>query len=299
MKKKFLSILVLTLLIGLVGCSSPSEEAATQEETIVEQESSEVEETTTDEASEETEAVIGEETEDIVEEAETVEEEIPDEELTFEREDHVITACVTNLSIDSDFGVLVSESKNTYSTNDYMNVEIMTELYNRGYDIEGFTVTWMVALNEDGSAKWTFDNGEESEISYGKVDDSEERYIKLYPLFIKDENIDKSKIVGNYYNAGDCWNLNPNVDSNSGYWEAIHKAIYDMKNDENYEEIDFKIPDTNFKTYIEAKAQKRQANDENVLIKDFTLNDWYNGMIYAMFESKTVDLDGFFDCRLN
>ena len=68
-----------------------------------------------------------------------------------------------------------------------------------------------------------------------------------------------------------------------------------MKADENYEEIDFKIPDSYFKTMTEKSLINNVASEEDIIVKDLTLNDWYNGMIYAMFVSKTVDLDGLFD----
>lgn len=286
MKKRIITtILAATMLMGLVGCGAKEDTFEHIEETSIEEITVEVEETI-QESEVETEFV--EET--TIEENETV------EPMSFERENHVITACMTNLSSDTTFGRLIAENDDTYNTNDYLDIDIMTELANRGYDIDGFAVTWMVAVNEDGMSNWK-DLGQ---LSYSKVNDSEEHFVKLYPLFIKNGNLDFSRIIWNKYNGNDCWehseNYNPDDDS---CWNAVHKAVYDMKQDENYVEIDFNIPDTDFAKYFERVSQERQAEDENVLIKDFTINDWYNGMIYAMFESKTVDLDGFFDCCAN
>ena len=71
-----------------------------------------------------------------------------------------------------------------------------------------------------------------------------------------------------------------------------------MKADENYEEINFNIPDSYFKTKTE-ESIINYLSGEDIAVKDLNLNDWYNGMIYAMFVSKTVDLDGLFDFDSN
>lgn len=290
MKKRLLTLLLTgTLTMSmLAGCGSASDTetdatSQAQEETVVEDVETPTEEIVVEETAVEESTEMVEETTEVAEA----------EPITFERENHIITACMTNLSSETTFGRLVAEDADTFNTNDYLDVDVMTELLKRGYDIEGFTVTWMVAVNEDGVSNWA-DLGE---LAYSKVNDTGEHYAKLYPLFIKDSNVDTSRNLWNKYSGNDCW---IGVEEyNSDAWNIVHKAIYDMKQDENYTEIDFNIPDTDFVKYFESVSQARQADDENVLIKNFTINDWYNGMVYAMFESKTIDLDGFFDCCIN
>lgn len=290
MKKRLVTLMVAgTLLCStLAGCSSASdtetaETLQTQEETVVEDT-----DTTIDESVEEeiTEEEIDVET---LEDATTVTEAEP---MTFEREDFTLNACVTNFGEDyegRDYRLIVNDY--TYSSNEYMDMEIMTELANRGYDIDGFTVTWMVAANESG--EWSND---EYSVDYYSFENTDEYFVKLYPVFIKTDNIDSERIVYNTNCEKDDlthYKIRENTDTNVYY--AIHQAVADMKADENYEEIDFKIPDSYFKTMTEKSLINNVASEEDIIVKDLTLNDWYNGMIYAMFVSKTVDLDGLFD----
>ena len=190
MRKKLITALLVTALLctTLVGCSSASdtetaETLQTQEETVVEDT-----DTTTDESAEEeiTEEEIDVET--LEDETEVTE----SEPMTFEREDFTLKACVTNFGEDyegRDFRLIVTDC--TYSSNQYMDMEIMTELANRGYDIDGFTVTWMVALNENGT--W---NGDKT-VNYFSFENTDEYFVKLYPVFIKTDNIDSERIVYN------------------------------------------------------------------------------------------------------
>lgn len=282
MKKKFFAMLMATtMIVGLVGCGSSEEVSETPAETIVEETSIETEVSTVEEIVVETETV---------EETEVVEA-VP---MTFEREDFTLYACVTNFGEDysnpyNDYRLIFNDY--TYSSNKYMDTEIMTELANRGYDIEDFVVTWMIACNETGT--WT--NGELTYDYFG-FDNTDEYEVKLYPIFIKYGEVDSERIIYNTNsNKEDLteYAIRKNTDTNVYY--AIHQAVADMKADENYEEINFNIPDSYFKTKTEKSLLENVSSEDSIIVKDLTLNDWYNGMIYAMFVSKTVDLDGLFD----
>lgn len=280
MKKKFFAMLMATtMIVGLVGCGSSEEVSETPAETIVEETSIETEVSTVEEIVVETETV---------EETEVVEA-VP---MTFEREDFTLKACVTNFGEDyegKDYSLIVNNY--TYSSNEYMDTEIMTELANRGYDIEDFIVTWMVACNETG----TWSNGELT-VDYFEFDDTDEYEVKLYPIFIKYGEVDSEKLVYNFNrNKEDLSEYSlTGTDNDANVWYAIHQGVADMKADENYEEINFNIPDSYFKTKTE-ESIINYLSGEDIAVKNLNLNDWYNGMIYAMFVSKTVDLDGLFD----
>ena len=289
MEKKLITTFLVTTLLctTLAGCGSVSdterdETSQVQEETIVEETSIEVEDGTVEE-----ETVVETET---VKETEVIEA----EPMTFDRENYILKACVTNFSEDyvnpkHDYRLIANDF--TYSVNDYMDIEIMTELANRGYDISDFTVSWMVAVNESG----TWSNGELS-ANFNGFTDSDEEFVKLYPIFIKNGDFDSSRIVYNTNsNKNDLteYKIRENTDTNVYY--AIHQGVAEMKADANYIEIDFKIPDSYFKTETEKSLLENVSYEESIIVKDLTLNDWYNGMIYAMFVSKTVDLDGLFD----
>lgn len=285
-KKILVTMLMTSLVVGLVGCGSAEEvtEIPTSTETIVEETSIEAEETVVEETT------VVETVVETVEETEVVEA----EPMTFEREDFTLYTCVTNFGENysnphNDYRLI--NSGYTYSVNDYMDIEIMTELANRGYDISDFTVSWMVAVNKNG----TWSNGELT-YGYSEFADSDEEFVKLYPIFLKTNGIDSSRIVYNTNsNREDLteYAIRENTDTNVYY--AIHQAVADMKADENYVEIDFKIPDSYFKTKTEESLIENVSTEESIIVKNLTLNDWYNGMIYAMFVSKTVDLDGLFD----
>lgn len=276
MKKRLLTMmLATTMIVGLVGCGSSEEVTKTPVETIVEAEETVVEET------------IIEETEMVVETVELTEV-VEAEPMTFEREDVSITACMTNLGRGGEFRdkYMIGEEDDVYSSNDFLDVEVMTELANRGYNIDDIIITWHVAVNEDGESEWDVYGKD----TYGKVDDSGERFAKLYPVIIKTENIDESKEVYNYY-LNDVYHGNP--DGNADAWYAVAQATKDMKADENYEEIDFNIPENSWTEYYQSYIDETYAESESVC-KNITINDWYNGLIYAMFVSETVDLNGYF-----
>lgn len=286
MKKKFFAMLMATtMIVGLIGCGSSEEVTETPAETIVEETSIETEESTVEETVVETETV---------EETEVVEA-VP---MTFEREDFTLYACVTNFGEDysnpyNDYRLINNDY--TYSSNKYMDTEIMTELANRGYDIKDFVVTWMIACNETGT--WT--NGELTYDYFG-FDNTDEYEVKLYPIFIKYGEVDSEKLVYNFNrNKEDFTEYSlTGTDNDAKVWYAIHQGVADMKADENYEEINFNIPDSYFKTKTE-ESIINYLSGEDIAVKDLNLNDWYNGMIYAMFVSKTVDLDGLFDFDSN
>ena len=48
-----------------------------------------------------------------------------------------------------------------------------------------------------------------------------------------------------------------------------------------------------FKGYLSGEKDETYAESESVC-ENITINDWYNGLIYAMFVSETVDLNGYF-----
>lgn len=292
MKKRLVALLMAAAMVsGMIGCGSSTEmSTAAQEEAAAEPE----ETAEPVEEAEEAAAEPEEATEETAEAEETAEEEEVVEPMTFERNNYVLVSAVTNITTPEDFpitGVLIGDDKDTFNTNDYIDTEIMTELYNRGYDIDGFTVSWMVALNEDGEYEY-----EIGSVPFKKVDDSGEKYVKIHPLFIKDSNIDESRLVWSYFKESP-WETNNDADVEA--WYAVHEAVAAMKGDPNYEEIDFHIPETQGNKDFTNFARERQAEDERITYKDFTINDLYNGMIYAMFVSKTVDLDGFYTHRMN
>lgn len=292
MKKRLVALLMAAAMVsGMVGCGSSTETStAAQEEAAAEPEETAEPVEAAEEAAEEPEEAI----EETAEAEETAEEEEVVEPMTFERNNYVLVSAVTNITTPEDYptsGVLFGDDENTFNTNDYIDAEIMTELYNRGYDIDGFTVSWMVALNEDGEKEYQIGT-----VPYKKVNDSGERYVKIHPLFIKDSNIDESRLVWNYYKESP-WVMYDNPDD--APWDAVHEAVAAMKEDPNYEEIDFHIPETQGNKDFEEAARIRQADYDKITYKDFTINDLYNGMIYAMFVSKTVDLDGFYTHTTN
>ena len=253
MKKRLLALLMATTMAaGAVGCGSttePAEETATVEETTEEAEAEEVEEEPVE---------VEEEVEEAAEVEETVEEEVEEvvEPMTFERNNYEVEVSYANLEFPDDYighGDIVGLS--TFNTNDYIDSEIMTELVNRGYDIDGFTVSWIVALNEDGEAGYE----EFSEpVKYHKFEDTDEEYVKVYPLFIKDSNIDESRQVYDIFETSP-WYFKESY--NNDAWVAINDAIVDMKADENFEEIDFHIPDVNCNEYFEKVAREREADN--------------------------------------
>ena len=287
MKKKMIVTLLMTaIFIGtLAGCGTKTEEpikavSQTQEETVVEDveiptEEYIVEETTVEE-SKETEMV--EETTEVV----------AAEPMTFERENIVMKACVTNLGRGGETYDKYMIGEETYNSNDFLDIEVMTELVNRGYNIDDLTITWMVAVNEDGESEWAVYGKD----TYGKVDDTDNHFAKLFPIFIKTENVNAEKEVYNYFPT-DVYNGDSNGNADS--WYAIAQATKDMKADENYEEIDFNIPQNTWTEYYQSYINENYTGDDSVC-EGMTINDWYNGMIYAMFVSETVDLSGYFHC---
>ncbi len=286
MQKKILVTLLMTsLVVGLVGCGSAEEvtEIPTSTETIVEETSIEAEETVV----EETTVVETETIEETVEEIEVVEA----EPMTFERKDILYPYAVTNFDKyeKTKYAVYCNEQ---VSSNEYMDLDIMTELHNRGYNIENFVVCWMPALNESGT--WTSHDDNTYSLVFNKVNDTDDKYVNIYPVFIKYEGTDFSKPVYNMSNNFDYLTEYKLRDDNSyASWDKIIEAVDLMRADENYEPIDFKIPETYFSVNKQAYIDKCGETDEDY--KDLTLNDWYNAMIYAMFELETVDLEGMFD----
>lgn len=287
MKKRiFAMLMATTMIVGLIGCGSSEAVVNTPAETpvemIVEETSIETEETVVEETTvEEMEAVT-----ETLEETEVVEV----EPLTFERENIVMTACMTNLGRggESYDKYMIGEKDDTYNSNDFLDVEVMTELANRGYNIDDLTITWMVAVNENGESEWAVYGKD----TYGKVDDTDNHFAKLYPIFIKTENVNEEKEVYNYFPT-DVYNGDSNGNADS--WYAIAQATKDMKADENYEEIDFNIPQNTWTEYYQSYIDENYTGDDSVC-EGMTINDWYNGMIYAMFVSETVDLNGYFHC---
>lgn len=301
MKKRLLALLltgtmVMTLLAGC-GSESNTETVATsqvQEETVVEDAETPSETIIEETTVEEVENTVEETTESIEETTVEEKEVVEAEPMTFERTNFKLRTCFTNFGDDypsTQNEYRVYNNGNSFNTNDYIDIDIMTELSNRGYDISNFVVTWMVAENNSGICKT-----ENYSCSFSKFEDTDEPLVKLYPIFIKYDGVDTTKLIYNFNkDKEDLLNYKlTGTDNDGAVWYKIHEEVVKMKSDENYEEIDFKIRESYFKSNVEESIHKYLETD-TVEIKDLTLNDWYNGMIYAMFESKTVDLDGLFD----
>lgn len=299
--KIFATILVACMAIGsLTGCGSTAETetevvSQTQEETVADSVEETVDET--DVVEEESDVMTEEklEVEDVAE-TDVAEESEEVVEKTYERKDFIIHEFVTNFDEnETDYKFYLS-CKDTHSSNDYLDAEIMAELDSRGYNIDNFIVTYAPAINANGN--WNLDNEEVPFHSFEGISDD---YVKLYPIFIKYGDVDTTKSVYNFtkINEETTEQLDLEYDDNAGdTWYKIFDSIYNMKQDETFEEIDFNILECRFSNEVQ-KCLDEIVLDENIKCDKVTINDWYNGMIYAMFVDKTVDLDGYFDLQSN
>lgn len=300
MKRKLLTVLMITMFTCLTGCGSTAEtetEVASQpqEETVAEsvettvEEAEVIEEESVEEVTEESAEAEAGESEEVIEEPQEV------VEKTYERKDFTMNYVVTNFKpseTDYDYSLKLEE---VYSSNDYLATDVMAELESRGYNIANFVVTYEVALNDEGS--WIKDD---EAVPFHSFEGINDKYVKLTPIFIKYGEIDDSKLVYDFTLASDEDGSQLKFDPSNNpkayeMWYEIFNCIIKMKSDENFVGIDFKIPDTIYSRNLINAMRPHIEDDENIAIKEFTLNDWYNGMLYALFVEQSIDLDGYFD----
>ena len=282
MKKKILLVmLTVSMIASLLACGKQEEvveEDMAVVETIETMEEIKIEEVTIEEP------MVEEALEETVDEVTELTEE---EKAKYQIADFVIGADATNFK-ESDY--LCVRTNIETNLNNFVDYEVMQELEARGYDISNFVVTWIPGVNQDGIVKV---NGEDLE--FMKFHDSEEAFVPLYPFFVKTAGWDDSKLV--YASNSDFNDIQyysvEEIGETTPAWLKILEGYLEMKADSDYEIINFNFVNKDFESKVNAKIAEFCTGEEGYETMD--MNEWYNAIIYSMFELKTVDLKGAID----
>ena len=276
MKRKLLIMVGVILLVvgGVVGCgkeapaapAAPEVQEAAVEETVSEAEVPAVEETVS-----EAEVPAVEET---VSEAEVVD---PVAEYNLERPD-ITYGCIF-VVVPQDIGYIENMLVNS---NDYIDYEAMAELASRGYDLDGFIIAYTPFLNEARK----LEDCTSTVILPGREDE-----LFLLPVLINlnkaNENCRYNITMRNIVDNQAIRICEPADGDFSGLDRIFNEIIPVMKEDPNYEEINFKNLDSELNSeIIKSYVLNRERN------KEYTYSDYLNAIIYDKFVTGDSDFTG-------